>query len=411
MITLLIPLFTFRLASASDQIPGAAQKQPIALIGGTVHPVSGPVIEKGTVLFDKGKIVALGTDVPIPGNALKVDVSGKHVYPGLIEANSDLGLREISSVRGTVDNAELGTINPSLRSETAVNPDSEHIPSTRSNGIALAATFPGGGIVSGLAAVIMLDGWTWEQMTLKAPAGLVVNWPSSRENREALEKTFREARAYRTAKEAQPGKDTPALKTDLRWEAMLAVLRGEVPVWVQTGGVRNIEAAVEWADREGVKMVLFGGNDADRVADLLRRKNIPVVITPVLRLPSRADDAFDTPFTLADKLRRAGVRFCIAGGEERNLPYHAALAAAYGLPKDDALKSVTRYAAEILGVGDRVGSLDQGKDATLIVTTGDPLEITTQTERMYIQGREVDLSDKHKMLYEKYQEKYRQKSE
>jgi imidazolonepropionase-like amidohydrolase len=404
----LLPGFVQGEASASDQIPGAPQKQPIALVGGTVHPVSGPSIEKGTVLFDKGKIVALGAAVSIPGNTLIVDVSGKHVYPGLIEPNTDLGLREISSVRGTVDNTELGTINPSLRSETAVNPDSEHIPSTRANGIALAATSPGGGIISGMAAVIMLDGWTWEQMTLKAPAGLVVNWSSSKENREALEKTFREARAYRTAKEANTGKNAPALKTDLRWEAMLPVLRGEVPVWVETGGLRNIEAAVEWADREGVNMVLFGGTEADRAADLLRRKNIPVVITSVLRLPSRADDAFDTPFTLADKLRRAGVRFCIAGGEERNLPYHAALAAAYGLPKDDALKAVTQYAAEILGIGDRVGSLDKGKDATLIVTTGDPLEITTQTERMYIQGREVDLSDKHKMLYRKYQEKYRQ---
>ncbi len=394
-------------SSASNQIPGAPQKRPIALVGGTVHTVSGPTIEKGVVLFDKGKIVAVGTDVPIPANAVRVDISGKHVYPGLIEANSDIGLREISSVRGTVDALELGTLNPNLRAETAVNPDSEHIPSTRSNGIALAATFPGGGIISGQAAVIMLDGWTWEQMTLNAPAGMAINWPTTKEGREELEEAFRAARAYRIAKEARNGNTAPFHKTDMRWEAMIPVLRGEVPVWVRTGGARNIEAAVEWADREGVRMTLFGGSDADRVADLLRRKNVPVVVTPVLRRPSRADAGFDDPFTLAEKLRRAGVRFCIAGGEERNLPYHAALAAAYGLPKEEALKSVTLYAAEILGVADRVGSLETGKDATLMVTDGDPLEIVTRVERMYIQGRETDLSDKHKMLYEKYQEKYR----
>ncbi len=311
-------------------------------------------------------------------------------------------------MRGTVDNAELGAVNPSLKSETAVNPDSEHIPSTRSNGIALAATFPGGGLISGQAAIIMLDGWTWERMTLKAPAGMVVNWTSRKEGRDGLEKAFRDARAYRTAREAKGGKDAKPLKTDARWEAMIPVLRGETPVWVQAEGVRNIEAAVEWADREGVKMVLFGGSEADRAAGLLKSKNIPVVITPVMRRPFREDDGFDDPFTFADKLRRAGVRFCIAGGEERNLPYHAALAAAYGLPKEDALKSVTLYAAEILGVGDRAGSLDKGKDATLIVTNGDPLEITTRIERMFIQGREVDLGDKHKMLYEKYQAKYKQ---
>lgn len=396
-------------AAASDQIPGPPQKQPIALVGGTIHPVSGPVIEKGTVLFEKGRITAVGTGIALPAGALTVDVSGKHVYPGLIEADSQLGLREISSVRGTVDASETGSINPNVRAEAAINPDSEHIPSTRSNGIALAAVSPVGGIVSGKAAVIMLDGWTWEDLTLRAPAGLVVNWPEKPERRAELEQAFREARAYRAARESSGSKGLPAHAVDVRWEAMLPVLRGELPVWVRVDGARNIEAAAEWAGREGVKMVLLGGAESPRVAELLKRRDIPVVITPILRLPNRADAPFDEAFTIAAKLHAAGVRFCIGGGEERNLPYHASLAAAYGLPREEALKSVTRYAAEILGVGDRAGTLEPGKDATLIVTDGDPLEVITNVERMYIQGRAVDLSDKHKMLYEKYREKYRQK--
>ncbi len=402
--------FCFRpgYAGASDQIPGPPQKQPVALVGGTVHPVSGPAIEKGTVLFEKGRITSVGAGVAIPSGTLTVDVTGKHVYPGLIEASSDIGLREISSVRGTVDAAETGSINPNIRAETAINPDSEHIPSTRSNGIALAAVSPGGGIISGQAAVAMLDGWTWEDMTLRAPAGLVINWPERPEGRAELEKAFLDARAYRAAREASGTKGLPVHAVDVRWEAMLPVLRGELPVWVEVNGARHIEAAVEWAEREELNMVVVGGAESPRVADLLKRRDIPVVVTPVLRLPNRADAPFDEAFTIAARLHAAGVRFCIAGGEERNLPYHAALAAAYGLPREEALKAITRYAAEILGVGNRAGTLEPGKDATLIVTSGDPLEVVTRVERMYIQGREVDLSDKHKMLYEKYREKYRQ---
>jgi imidazolonepropionase-like amidohydrolase len=395
-------------AFASDQIPAPAQKGPIALVGGTVHPVSGPVIERGTVLFDRGKIVEVGENVRIPEGATRVDVSGKQVYPGMIEADSQLGLMEIGAVRGTVDIAELGSINPNVRAETAINPDSERIPVTRSNGIALAAVIPVGGIISGKAAVVMLDGWTWEDMTLKAPAGMVVNWPGKKEGREELEKAFRDARAYRAATESAGKKDARPHRADLRGEALLPVLRGELPLLVYVNGARNIEAAVEWADREKVKMTVVGGNEAPQVAELLKRKDIPVIVTPVLREPNRAEAGYDEPYTLAGQLFRAGVRFCIAGGEERNLPYHAGLAAAYGLPREEALKAVTLYAAEILGIGARAGSLEKGKDATLTVTTGDPLEPSTVVEKLYIQGRDVDLSDKQKTLYRKYREKYRQ---
>ena len=418
----------------SDQIPAPPQKQPIALVGGDIHTVSGDVIEKGTILFDKGKIVAVGNNVTVPSDAVAVNISGKQVYPGMIECISQLGLVEINAVRATVDYRELGTLNPNVRAEVAVNPDSERIPVTRSNGIALAVTVPTGGLIPGKSALIKLDGWTWEDMTVKAPIGMVINWPriqstmaygmsSSQDNRrlqvkqqlEVLDKLFREARAYKKAREASDKKGVPSHKTDVRLEALLPVLDRELPVWIVANSIQEIESSIEWADREQVKMVLVGGADAPRAKELLKHKNIPVIVAPVLRLPNRRHADYDEQFTVPLKLYEAGIPFCIAGGSgygnERNLPYHAAMAAAFGLPKDIALKTLTQFAAELLGVGDRVGTLDTGKDATLIVTDGDPLEITTQVEKMYIQGREVDLNDRQKMLYNKYREKYSQMSE
>ncbi len=414
---------------ASAQIPAPPQKAPVALVGGTIHPLTSPDIEGGTILFDRGRIVDLGKEVAIPSDAVVVDIRGRHVYPGLIAAYSILGLVEIDAIRATRDVQEAGRINPNVRAERAINPDSERLPVTRANGIALAAVLPVGGLISGMGALVMLDGWTWEEMTLKAPLCMMVNWPEMggntglapqkelekrRENIkkeiEELEKAFGEARAYKAAREAAGMKGVPFHETDVRWEAMLPVLRGELPVWVAANSLQEIEASVEWAERQGVKMVLAGGADAPLAAELLKSRKIPVIVTPVLRLPAREDSDYDEPFTLPAKLFEAGVEFCICGspsaGNDRNLPYHAAAAAAFGLPRDEALKSVTIYAAQILGVGDQVGSLEKGKDATLIVTDGDPLEISTQVEKLYIRGRDIDLGNKQKTLYQKYSEKY-----
>lgn len=417
---------------ASDQIPAPPQKKPIALIGGTIHTITRGTIENGTLVFDRGKIVAIGSNVEVPADAIRVDVSGKHVYPSLIESNSSLGLTEINAVRATRDFAETGGINPNVRAEVAINPDSEHFPVTRANGVGLAVTRPSGGVIAGRAALIMLDGWTWEEMTLKAPVGMVINWPRmstiqawwmrlspeeqrkrSKEQLKQLEQAFEDARAYKIAKEAAGARGVPFHKHDARWEAMIPVLNGELPVLITANNIKEIQAAVDFADRWKVKMILVGGAHAYMAADLLKRKNIPVIVTPVLRLPSRRDMPFDEPFTLPKKLYEAGVTFCIAGGSrmgnERNLPYHAAKAAAYGLPREEALKAITLYPAQILGVADRVGSLEVGKDATLFVADGDPLEIPTRVEMLFIQGRKIDLNNKHKMLYHKYREKYRQK--
>jgi len=417
---------------AHDGIPAPPQDRPVALVGGAIHTVSGGVIENGTVVFDGGAIVDVGRNVTIPSGAERVDITGRHVYPGLIEAVSQLGLAEISAVRATLDYLETGDVNPNVRAETAVNPDSERIPVTRSNGIAVAGVLPAGGLVSGMAALIMLDGWTWEDMTLAAPAGMVVNWPGMRavdafgaqksteeqrknlrEQLKRLDRIFEDARAYMKALDAArtPKPAAPYPETDLRWESMIPVLRGEVPVWVTASRLDEIEAAVEWADRVGVKLVIVGGYDAPRAADLLKRKDIPVIVTPINRLPGRRHSPYDEAYTVPARLHEAGVRFCIAGaeryGNERNVPYHAAMAAAFGLPREEALRAITLSAAEILGVGERIGSVEKGKDATLIVTDGDPLEITTAVERLYIMGRAVDLENRQTGLYRKYTEKYR----
>ena len=443
---------------AADQLPGEAQKGPILLVGGEVHTVSGDVIPGGSVLFDDGKIVAVGKDVQAPAGAKRIDVSGKRVYPGLFATGNDLGLSEIRSVRGTMDVSETGTVNPNIRAEVAVNPDSELIPVARANGVLLNLTVPEGSLIPGSSAVMQLDGWTWQDMTVKAPVAVHVTWPRMTRPRvrrggpqrqeeeqqpadaqlKALEQAFADARAYGAAKKAAGGAESGGASAgadpgaaagaasgagprhraghDARWEAMLPVLEGKVPLVVSADEVRQIRAAVAFAAREKVKLIIFGGYDAPLCADLLKKYDVPVVVNGIHRLPLRPDSAYDEPFTVPARLRDAGVRYAITlahrfgGSDVRNLPYHAATAAAHGLSPAEALKSITLYPAQILGVADRVGSIEAGKDATLIVTSGDILETPTQVEMAFVQGRPVDLSSKHTQLYQKYREKYRRQA-
>ena len=412
--------------SASDQVPGPPQAQPIALVGGTVHPVSGPSIENGTVVFDEGRIVAVGKDVELPAETKRIKIRGKHVYPGLFEAYSQIGLIEVSAVRATRDRSETGSLNPNVRAIVAVNPDSEIIPVTRSNGVLLALTAPSGGLVSGTASVLQLDGWTWEDMTVRSHAGLIVNWPAqpavlrsgdskSDESKESsdsllnLRRLFDDVRTYEHARAS----DAVTQKFDIRLESLLPVLHGDVPLIARANGLGTIQSAVAFAVEQDVQLIIQGGYDAPLCAELLKKHDVPVIVSAVYRLPRRRDDDYDAAYTLPERLRAAGISFCISGSASsrtwnaRNLPYHAATAVAYGLPRDEALKAITIYPAEILGVADRVGTLESGKDATLIVTTGDPMETATRVVSAYIQGRKVDLSNRHTQLYEKYREKYR----
>jgi len=329
-------------AFSSDQIPAKPQDHPIAIVGATIHTVSGPTIEKGTILFDKGKIVAVGTGVNIAPNTEMIDGSGKHVYPGLISPNTEIGLVEIGAVRASRDMAEIGRINPNVRAEVAVNPESELIPVLRANGITLAVSAPSGGLISGTSALMMMDGWTWEDMTLRAPLALYVSWPSMRDirpsptttNEEEQKKeqgsalkelmtAFRDARAYMTAKKAETEKGIPYHDTDLRWESMIPVLEGKIPVVVWADEIRQIQAAVAWAGQEKIRIIIGGGYDAWRAADLLKKKDIPVLAGGIHRLPARRFEEYDDPYRLPARLHEAGIRFAIITGDdaahERNL--------------------------------------------------------------------------------------------
>jgi imidazolonepropionase-like amidohydrolase len=409
------------------------QSQPVVIVGATIHTVSGPVIRKGSIVFERGRIRAIGTDVAVPPGARVIDAGGAHVFPGLVAAETQLGLAEMAAVRATNDFREVGELTPEVRAIAAVNPDSTLIPVTRSNGVLTAGVFPEGGRLSGRVGVIRLEGWTWEEMAIKADAGLAVSWPNVRpvrapwmessesEQDEAtrrslglIDDAFKTAEAYWAARAADPS--TPA---DLRWEAMGGVLGaapgGQRPVFISAGDADQITGAVTWALERKLRPVIVGGRDAEQCADLLKRHNVPVIITGTHAFPKRADSPYDDAFTLPARLHAAGVRFCIASADrtahERNLPYNAGLAIAYGLDPEAALRSVTLWPAEILGIDADLGSLEPGKAATMVLASGDVLDVTTTILGAFIDGREIDLSNKQSRLAAKYREKYRQQQQ
>ena len=423
-------LFLATSLQASDTIPAPPQTKPVAIKGATIHPVSGPDIPNGTIVFENGKITAIGADAAVPSGAEVIDANGKHVYPGLINANTVLGLVEIGAVRATVDSEETGAINPNVRSITSVNPDSELIPVARAAGVLTALSVPEGGIISGQSAVLRLEGWTPEEMTLQSPAAMHLRWPnltidrrprarkSVKDQQKDIDKAQKQIRdAFQTAQaywqtRKNPG---PDFKNDLRWEALMPVFDGKVPLFVHASSLAQIQAALAWAKEMHLKIVLVDADDAWRVATQLKESDVPVILRPATSLPVRRDDDYDSGWSSAAKLQAAGVRFCIAsngrGAEtnERNVGYEAGLAAGYGLSKEEALKAVTLYPAQILGIADRLGSLETGKAATLIVTNGDPLDFPTQVEAAFIDGRKIDLSNRQTRLRDKYREKYRRK--
>lgn len=426
-----LPALCVGLLTASDPIPGVDPARPVAITGATIHPVDAAVIENGTLVISGGRITAMGADVEVPRGAETVDATGKHLYPGLIASSTQLGLTEIGSVSATRDQTEVGEMNPNVRAEISVNPDSEHIPVARANGIALAVTRPSGGRISGTSALLRLDGWTWEDLTVEAPLGMEVNWPylatsgrgrgrrgggsAERAANERdiilarIDETFASAETYarvRPANALTDDGDAP----DLRLEALRPVVTAEIPVFLHAEDVRQIRSSVEWALGRGLRPIIVGGREAPEVAEFLAERKVPVIYGPIHRLPSRRDEAVEAPFAGPAKLQAAGVKFSIGAFDTsnvRNLPYHAATAAAHGLSPEAALRSITLSPAEILGVDSDYGSLRTGKSATLIITDGDPLEMATQVEAMWIDGRRVDLTSRHTQLFEKYEEKLR----
>jgi imidazolonepropionase-like amidohydrolase len=403
----------------------AATGQTVALVGGTLHPVSGPDVANGTIVLRDGKIAAMGAGIEVPAGAQVVDVKGRHVYPSLFPALTELGLVEISSVRATVDTTELGEINPQARADFAMNFDSELLPVARSAGILIAGVTPLGGIVSGSLAAMKLDGWTREGATLKAPAAIVVRWPDLTIDRspearvsvrlqekrrdDALQKlkdVFAEARAYSKARAAEGKAGIPRHDQDPKLEALLPAIEGRIPVVVVAQRVKQIRDALAWGNEENLKLVLAGARDGWRVADEIAKANVPVIVEQPIELPTRQDEPYDANFASAGVMAKAGVRLAFTDGSNasfaRNLPHQAAAAVAFGFPRDRAVAAMTLEPARILGVADRVGSLEPGKDATLIVTDGDILDLRTRVLAAYLDGRALDLTDKQKRLYERY---------
>jgi len=404
------------------------QSEPVALRGATIHTVTSGVIENGTILLEGGVITAIGTDVEIPDGTRVVDVSGKHIYPGLIDAYSTVGIAEIGAVDVSNDLNELGDFNPNVRAAVAVNAESRHIGTTRSAGVLTTLTTPGGGLVSGMSSAMALEGWSWEEMSLRSSAALNVNWPNPNPRRfrgfggfgqqgpnrpsyeeqvQQLKAFFAEARAYRDAVAA--GEE---VRSDSRYAAMAPVLNGEIPVVIAADGAGQINDAVTWAQEEGLRIVIRGGRDAIHVADRLVAEDIPVILTSTMAAPGRAHEGYDGAYSMPARLHEAGVRFAISGGSgslySNRLPFEAGVAVAFGLPEEEAIKAVTINPAEFMGIDGDVGSLEPGKQATFLITTGTPLDMTTDSEQAYIQGRELDMTDIQKFFFEKYMEKVRQ---
>lgn len=415
-----------RVCRADHQaLPLPRPARAYAITGGTVHPVSGPDIPNGTVIVADGKIQAVGASPSIPPEAVRIDARGLHVYPGLIDAGSQLGLREIGSIRATNDNQEAGAgLQPDLQALTAVNAASEHFATTRFNGVTSALVRPGGAL-GGQSAVINLAGWTGEEMRVKNSVALHVEFPrplpqrvlgrlsaeeaarrqsegNTRERR--LRDLFEAAKSY-ARRRAAAGDRVPF---DPRLEAMIPYVTGKSPVVLHADDPATIRAAVRFAGDLGLKPILAGGLGAWRVADLLKEKDIPVIYSPTYNLPQQDYDPYDAPMAGPALLHRAGVRFCLQSddaADARSLPHHAGFASAYGLPKSQALRAVTLSAAEILGVADVMGSLEPGKIANVIVTDGDPLEPSTSLHVLLIDGRPVPLESKHTHLYETYRQR------
>lgn len=421
-------------------VAGTLRAETLLLTGATVHTVSGETLAPGFVLIEGRVIKAVGRGHGAgvsARDARRVDLTGLHLYPGMIALNTTLGLTEIGAVRATHDHTEVGEgYNPEVRSWLAVNPDSELLPVARANGISHFEPVPRGGVVSGLSGLLALDGWTSEQMRVKAPVALHVFWPATqldttprerapdpkkwksleeqdrdrREKLRALNEFFAEARAYAKARGAAAG--ATAFPKTPAWEAMLPVLRGEIPVVVHADEVRQIRAAIAWARTNELRLILAEARDAWRVADLLASNRVPVIYNHVFTQPQRDTDAYDAQFRAPELLRRAGVTvaFALTGWRDslvKNLPYEAAQAVAFGYPAEEALKGLTLYPAQLAGVGERLGSIERGKEATLFACDGDILDIRANVKRMWIGGREVSLESRHTRFYEKYRQRPR----
>ncbi len=413
----------------------ASDKDSFFLKGVTVFPVSSPKIDNTTLLVVDGKIADIGAK-SAPKGVRVIDGKGLQVYPGIINSATNIGLSEISSIRETNDTGELGDFNPQLRAIVAINPETEHIPVVRANGISTVLTLPGGGgfggggtgVILGQAALIHLDGYTYEEMEINRTAAYQMRFPTMQSRSfdfdtfqfsrgsfaeskrrfetqmQEIKRFFSEARTYMQAKAAK----TPGLKTNVRFEAMIPLFEGKAPLMVTASKEREILAAIKFAEEEKVKIILADVREPGKATQEIAKKKIPCILGPVTQLPPEADMSYDFNYSLPSQLHKAGVKFAFGSFQNqfaRNIAFEAASASSYGLPYDEALKAITLSAAEIWGIGDKYGSIEKGKYADLLITNGDPLEVKTDIKMLFIQGRQQSLESKHTRLYDKYRQR------
>jgi imidazolonepropionase-like amidohydrolase len=420
-------------AGAQEVIyPAKEFKGKTFITNGTIHVGNGTVIENGTVVISNGKITSVGAGASSPGSDTRViDAKGKHVYPGLILANTDIGLKEIANgVRASNDHTELGEFNSNIRAITAYNTDSRVMAVLRSNGILLASVAPQGGSVSGSSTIVQLDAWNWEDAAYQMDAGMHITLPSfisrgggrrfagfpgfpgaggADAGKSALEKVeeiksfFRQAKAYI--------QEPVHSNVNLKLEAMRPLIEKKQKLFVHGDQIKQMLIAIDFAKEFGVDVVIVGGSESFQIADLLKANNISVILDQCLNLPATEDDDIDQPFKTPAALQKAGVLYCISDDDAntryRNLSYNAGIAATFGLTKEEALSAITLNAAKILGVDGKTGSIEVGKDANIVVSEGDLLDMKTSTVTdALIQGRQINLDNKQKQLYERYKYKY-----
>ena len=431
---ILLILVFFSLINASSQenvYPAKENKGIIFIKNATIHVGNGKVIENGTVKINNSKIEQVGADIAVAGgdNVTIVDAKGKHVYPGLILPVSSLGLVEVSAIRATTDVREIGEMNPSVRTIVAYNADSKVINTVRSNGILLANIVPQGNLLAGISSVVQLDAWNWEDAAYKTDGGVHLYMPSlispprsggtSSENgsqknepdplKEDLNKVeevkafFREAKAYHAGESHS--------ETNVKFNSVKGLYNKTQKLYVHASSVKQMLVALDFIEEFGFDLVLVGGGESWQIADLLKQHNVSVILQEPHRLPSNKDEDVDQPYKTAAILQKAGVLFSISDGSMmsrgRNLAFNAGTAAAYGLTKEEALQSITLNAAKILGVEDKTGSIEPGKDANIVISEGDILDMRSSiVTDAFIQGRKIDLNDKQKQLYERYNKKY-----
>lgn len=412
--------------AVSAQVPAKPQSQKVVITGATAHIGNGSVIENSIIAFEGGKITYAGPASGYTAGSSEqiIEASGKHIYPGFIAPNTILGLVEINAVRASRDFDDVGDVNPSVRSLISYNAESKITPTIRANGVLTAQVTPRGGKISGTSSIFSLDGWNWEDAVYKEDDGIWLNWPRMFNKRgwwaepgptekndkyeqglQELEKFFGESKAYSSGKFNE---------TDLKMEAMRGLFDGSKRLFINANFAKEITDAVIFAKKHGVQhIVIVGGEDSWRVTDVLKTNNVPVVLQRLHELPGRNDDDYDLPYKLPKLLQDAGILYCLnyAGDMEamgvRNLPFTAGTSVAYGVGKEEALQSITLNAAKILGLDKTLGTLEVGKDATLFISTGDALDMrTNNVEDAFIQGKQLDLTNHQKQLYEKYSAKY-----